>query len=86
MEIFLKKRGKQMKYYKISSDRLLIVLSNIKHTIASSGTMDDCTFSRLYNDVNWLFEIGYIDASTVRSLHQQISAIYLRDIEGYRYA
>ena len=86
MEIFLKKRGKQMKYYKISSDRLLIVLNNIKRTISTSKTMDDCTFSRLYNDVNWLFEIGYIDASTVRSLHQQISAIYLRDIEGYRYA
>lgn len=75
-----------MKYYKISSDRLLIVLNNIKHTIASSGTMDDCTFSRLYNDVNWLIELGYIDERTGNSLHEQISAIYLRDIEGYRYA
>ena len=54
-----------MKYYKISSDRLLVVLDSVKRTISTSKTMDDCTFSRLYNDVNWLFEIGYIDASTV---------------------
>ena len=63
MEIFLKKGERQMKYYKISSDRLLVVLDSVKRTISTSKTMDDCTFSRLYNDVNWLFEIGYIDAS-----------------------
>ncbi len=75
-----------MKYYKISSDRLLVVLDSVKRTISTSETMDDCTFSRLYNDVNWLIEVGYIDNSTGHSLHQQISAIYLRDAEGYRYA
>ncbi len=66
-----------MKYYKISSDRLLVVLDSVKRTISTSKTMDDCTFSRLYNDVNWLFEIGYIDASTVRSLSSPADFCYL---------